>query len=147
MFKKETEYALRGLVYIQLQNLKKLRPGIAEIAQEIDAPQSYIAKILNRLVNQGFLKSVKGKGGGFFLESGNAEIPLKDVVTAIEGTCLLTGCGFGLKNCSSKNPCPLHHKFSPIREALNKLVTEETIHSLAKKISKTKKNPLLLSRS
>ena len=27
MFNKETEYALRGLIYIKLQNLKNRRPG------------------------------------------------------------------------------------------------------------------------
>ena len=37
MFKKETEYALRSLIYIQVQNLEKKRPGIIEIASEIDA--------------------------------------------------------------------------------------------------------------
>ena len=33
MFNKETEYALRGLVYIMLQNMKNRRPGTAEIAK------------------------------------------------------------------------------------------------------------------
>ncbi len=37
MFNKETEYALRSLVYIQAQNNIKRRPGIIEIAKEIDA--------------------------------------------------------------------------------------------------------------
>ncbi len=46
MFNKETEYALRGLVYIQLQNSEGKRPGIAEIAVQIDAPHFYTAKIL-----------------------------------------------------------------------------------------------------
>jgi len=35
LFKKETEYAIRGLVYIQSQNTCGRRPGIAEIADEI----------------------------------------------------------------------------------------------------------------
>ena len=55
MFKKETEYALRALVYIQFQNLKNRRPGIAEIASEIETPQSFTAKILQRLVKQCFV--------------------------------------------------------------------------------------------
>ena len=66
MFKKETEYALRALVYIQLQNSKERRPGIAEIASEIETPQSFTAKILQRLVKQGFVESMKGINGGFF---------------------------------------------------------------------------------
>ena len=67
MFNKETEYALRGLVYIQIQNLISKNPGVAEIAKEIDAPPSFTAKILQRLARQGFVKSQKGKGEGFIL--------------------------------------------------------------------------------
>jgi hypothetical protein len=36
VFKKKTEYALRGMVYIQIQNLKDRRLGVAEIANEIE---------------------------------------------------------------------------------------------------------------
>ena len=68
MFNKETEYALRGLVYINLQNLKGRRPGTSEVAKEIEAPPFFTAKILQRLVRSGFLRSLKGKGGGFFFE-------------------------------------------------------------------------------
>ncbi|MBK6285781.1 MAG: Rrf2 family transcriptional regulator [Draconibacterium sp.] len=59
MFKKETEYALRGLVYIQIQNRSGKNPGIIEIATEIDTPPSFTAKILQRLVQVGFIKSIK----------------------------------------------------------------------------------------
>ena len=68
MFNKETEYALRGLVYIQTQNMLGKKPGIVEIAKEIDSPQFYMAKILQRLVRLGFIASTKGKGGGFYFD-------------------------------------------------------------------------------
>ena len=134
MFNKETEYALRGLVYIQIQNLKGRRPGIIEIAQEIDAPQFYIAKILQRLVKLGFIESQKGKGGGFYFDSTKPDIPLRDLIMATEGDKSFRGCAFGLKQCDENNPCPLHEKYAPIRNALNNLITEEGVQSLAQKI-------------
>jgi Rrf2 family protein len=133
IFNKETEYALRGLVYIQLQNLEGRIPGVAEIAKEIDAPPSYTAKILQRMVRNDFIASVKGKGGGFFFEENKPELPLKDLIINIEGAGTLTGCGFGLKNCDSENPCPLHNQYATLRESLNTLVSNETIQTLAKK--------------
>ena len=133
MFNKETEYALRGLVYIQLCNYKGQRPGIAEIAREIDAPPFYTAKILQRLVRIGFIHSIKGKGGGFFFEPESNDLPLKDVILTTEGDALLTGCGFGLKECDEKNPCPVHDRFFPVREGIQRLVSEETIQSLAQR--------------
>lgn len=133
MFNKETEYALRGLVYIQLQNFDGKRPGIAEIAEQIDAPHFYTAKILQRLVRQGFIESQKGKGGGFYFDSKKPDVSLKQLIIATEGDTLFKGCGFGLNHCDENNPCPLHNKYASIRDALNQLVTEENVQSLAQK--------------
>ena len=133
MFNKETEYAIRGLVYIQGQNFEGKRPGIAEIAEQIDAPYFYTAKILQRLVKQGFIESQKGKGGGFYFDKKKPDLSLKQLIIATEGDNLFCGCGFGLKQCDENNPCPLHDKYALIREALNQLVTEENVQSLAQK--------------
>ncbi len=133
MFKKETEYALRGLVYIQVQNFNNRRPGIAEIATEIEAPQFFTAKILQKLVKMGFLFSIKGKGGGFYFDEGKADLPLKDIIIVTEGNKTFSGCGFGLKECDEGNPCPLHNKYASIRESIDKLVSKETIQKLAMK--------------
>ena len=139
MFNKETEYALRGLVYIQLQNLSDRKPGVTEIAKEIDAPQFYTAKILQRMVRSGFVASIKGKGGGFYFDKEKPELSLKELIVAIEGNKTFSGCGFGLKHCDATNPCPLHSQFAPIRDSINTLVINETIQSLAKKYTlKTK---------
>ena len=134
VFNKETEYALRGLVYIKLQNLSGRRPGTIEISQEIDAPQFYTAKILQRLVRLGFVESQKGKGGGFYFDTEKTNLSLKDLILATEGGKAIQGCGFGLKQCDENNPCPLHEKYAPIRDALNDLITEVDIQSLAQKI-------------
>jgi len=142
MFNKETEYALRGLVYIQMQNNKGKRPGIDEIAREIDAPRFFTAKILQRSVKIGFLNSAKGKGGGFFFDPEKPALPVKNLIIAIQGNGIITGCGFGLKNCNSDNPCPLHYKYAPIRDAIDNLVSTETIQSLAGKFMSIT-NPVL----
>jgi Rrf2 family protein len=131
MFHKETEYALRGLVYIQIQNNRGLRPGIDEIAREIEAPRFFTAKILHRMVKHEFIASVKGKGGGFYFDSNKPDLTLRQLIVAIQGEKVLTGCGFGLRDCSSENPCPLHEKFAPFREGIENLVSYTTIQSLA----------------
>jgi Rrf2 family protein len=138
MFNKETEYALRGLVYIKLQNLKERRPGTSEVAKEIEAPPFFTAKILQRLVRSGFLRSLKGKGGGFYFEPDKPDLPIITLISAIEGDRSFSGCSFGLKQCDSDNPCPLHEKYAPIREAINQLISQETVQSLAEKVYKKK---------
>jgi Rrf2 family protein len=133
MFNKETEYALRSMVYIQVQNLKERRPGIAEISSEIEAPHFFTAKILQRLVKLGFVISLKGKGGGFYFDPDKRELPLKEIIMVTEGNKTFSGCGFGLKHCDETHPCPLHEQYAPIREAINNLISVETVQSLAQK--------------
>lgn len=132
MFNKETEYALRGLVYVQIQQMKGSKPGITEIAQEIDAPLFYTGKIMQRLVKMGFLMSTKGKGGGFYFDREKPDLPLKTVILAIEGAKAYSGCGFGLKYCDENQHCSLHEQYAPIRASINKLVSENTVQSLAR---------------
>ncbi len=135
MFNKETEYALRSLLYIKIQNNKGRRPGSVEISGETGAPHFYIAKILQRLVRDGFIESIKGKGGGFYFNQDKPGLTLKDLIKFIEGDRSFSGCGFGLKECDENNPCPFHFKYAPIRESLDKLLSEETVQSLAKNFS------------
>lgn len=134
MFNKESEYAIRALVYIQVQNMKGKRPGTAEISREIDAPHFYIAKILQRLVRSGYIKSIKGKGGGFYFDESMPELTLFELVTSIQGSSVFTACGFGLKECDEQKPCPMHEKYAPIKASINKLLKEETVSGLAKKV-------------
>jgi Rrf2 family protein len=133
VFKKETEYALRSLVYIQMQNQLGKRPGVVEISAETDTPPPFTAKILQRMVRMGFLESMKGKNGGYYFNSEKPAVPLKDLIIAIEGKKIFTGCGFGLSQCDENNPCPLHDAYSSIRDAIDQLLSLETIQNLARK--------------
>lgn len=134
MLSKATEYAIRALVFIQLQNWKQRHPGVLEIAAEIGAPTAFTAKILHTLTRQQLLHSMKGRGGGFFFENNVSDLTLYRIIIMMEGDGLFNQCGIGLKNCSDQHPCPLHEEFIPIRNKLLQLAQAETIHSLAGKI-------------
>ena len=133
MFKKETEYALRALVYIWQQNMIGHRPGITETAKEIIAPSPFIAKILQRLVNNGLLFSQKGKGGGFYFDEDQSDLLLADVIMLTEGKKVFTSCGFGLGTCQDENSCPIHDQYKSIRTSLYNVFSENTIQDLAEK--------------
>ena len=147
MFNKETEYALRGLVYVQVQNMKGSKPGIIEISNEIDAPLHYTGKIMQRLVKQGFLFSNKGKGGGFYFDERKPDLPIKTVIQTIEGEKTYAGCGFGLRHCDENNPCPLHSQYAPIRDSINNLISGNTVQSLARDYQNGERTPLTRLKS
>ena len=131
MFSKEAEYAIRALVYIQAKNMEGKNPGVEEISNEIDSPRFFTARILHRLGKLGFIGSQKGRNGGFFFDSSKPALPLKEVINAIDGDKLFTGCGFGLKQCDENHPCPIHNHYTVVRQAINLLTSTQTIQSLA----------------
>lgn len=134
MLVKSTEYAIRALVYIQLQNWNKKRPGVIEIAKEIEAPAAYSAKILQTLTRHKLVDSMKGRGGGFFFNDGIEDTTLYNVIIVMEGDTCFTKCGFGLKFCNDNKPCPLHERYIVVREEFLNIAKTESIQSISKKI-------------
>lgn len=135
MLEKTTEYAIRALVYIYIQNMAGKRAGFKEIAKMIDSPEQFTGKVLQNLTRAKLLSSMKGRGGGFFFDEPSNPITLFTVIEAIEGKEYFSKCGFGLKRCDANNPCPLHEDYAPFRDSFFKMVNEKTIQSLANKIN------------
>ena len=136
MLAKSTEYAIRALVFVQLRNWEGKRPGVIEIAKEIEAPSAFSAKILQTLTRHRLLDSAKGRGGGFFFNEEHKALTLYQVIHVMEGDACFHRCGFGLKSCNNDNPCPLHEQYKEVRDKFFDIVKEETIQVLSEKIRK-----------
>lgn len=138
MFSKSCEYGMRAIIYIASENEQGRKVGISEICENISAPEHFTAKILQILGRNRIVSSQKGVHGGFFLDDFQRHAKLIDVVTAIDGKAIFTGCGLGLAQCSELNPCPLHHKFKAIRNDLTDMLENTSIEELGKRLKKGK---------
>ncbi|MDM1294969.1 MULTISPECIES: RrF2 family transcriptional regulator [Sphingobacterium] len=127
IFSKTCEYAMRAMFYIAQRSQEGHRSGIKEIAEHIDSPEHFLAKILQKLSKDGLVQSIKGPNGGFYLDSKGLDLPLAEIVVAFEGEKLFTGCGLGLSYCSEENPCPLHNDFKEVRNKLTLMLNTTTI--------------------
>lgn len=134
MFSKTCEYAIRAIIFIAQQTQDGSRIGVKAIAQGIDSPEYFIAKILQDLSRKGFVQSAKGPTGGFYLSEENLETPLSKIVKEIDGDKLFNACALGLKECSETKPCPLHYKFKFIKEAYVKLMEESKVCDLVDRV-------------
>lgn len=134
MFSKTCEYAIRAMLFIAQRSQTGTKVGVKEIAAAIEAPEYFIAKILQDLSRKGFVLSQKGPAGGFYIEKVLGDCSLADIVKAIDGDSLFKGCGLGLKECSEINPCPIHHKFKKIREAFYNTLEETKIGECSKRL-------------
>ncbi|RYU92572.1 Rrf2 family transcriptional regulator [Mucilaginibacter terrigena] len=127
MFSKTCEYALRAVFLIAHRTADGGRVGIKDIAASIDSPEYFLAKILQDLSKREIVQSVKGPNGGFYMDSKNLSRPLADVVEAVDGNSIFTGCALGMPECSSNKPCPLHNNFMNVRNQLQQMLTSVSI--------------------
>ncbi len=102
--------------------------GLKEIAEGLNAPIYFIAKILQDLSKKGFLESAKGPKGGFLVNEEQRKTALLDIVFAIDGDKLITMCCLGLKDCNEVNPCPLHSEYKKIRKSMRDLLVKKTVN-------------------
>jgi len=132
MFSKACEYGIRATIFIAAESLKNNRVGQKEIAEEIDSPVAFTAKILQKLVHRNIVSSAKGVGGGFSIDKNRLkDIRLVEIVEAIDGDSIFRGCGLGLSDCSEDHPCPVHDKFKSIRGELTVMLEDTTLEELA----------------
>lgn len=134
MFSKTCEYAIRSLIVVCKNSMNDHYTNVGQLAEEADVPSSYIAKIMQSLVKADVVQSTKGAHGGFKMNCKGKSVRLLDVVLAIDGDKVFTGCGLGLKQCSHKYPCPLHDSFKKVREDLQKMLFKITVQELTKSL-------------
>jgi Rrf2 family protein len=134
MFSKSCEYAIKAALYICSNTKNGERLGIKQIAEEIESPEPFTAKILQELARKGIISSAKGPGGGFYIDPGAPAIPMMDIVEAIDGKRAFERCGLGLKECSEDHPCPIHKEFKSYSARLKNLLTNKSLQDMARTI-------------
>lgn len=138
MFSKSCEYAIKAMIFVAQKSKDEVRVGVKDIANGIDAPEHFIAKILQDLGKKKMLNSVKGPNGGFYMDSKNLKSSISDIVKAIDGDSIYKDCVIGLKECSEKNPCPVHFIYKDIKKNLIDMLEQNTIADFNEKLDSGK---------
>ncbi|MCL5127519.1 MULTISPECIES: Rrf2 family transcriptional regulator [unclassified Algibacter] len=132
MFSKACEYGIKAVIFIAIKSYEDLRVSPKEIAEKIDSPQAFTAKILQSLVHHDIVNSIKGAHGGFEIQKDRiSQIKLAEIVKAIDGDSIYMGCGLGLEKCDENHPCPAHDKFKIVRDELQNMLENTTLEELA----------------
>ena len=137
MFSKACEYGIRASIFIAKNSFEGNRVSPKEISEKINSPKAFTAKILQDLVRNNVIKSVKGAYGGFEIDKNEiAKIKIAKIVNAIDGDAIYKGCGLGLDNCDENHPCPMHDKFILIRDDLRDMLENTNLEELALDLKK-----------
>ncbi len=139
MLSNTCKYGIRAVTYIASRQKVKGNVGLREIAEALDLPTPFLAKILQLLAKQKILGSTKGPHGGFVLQMDAKKIRLYDIVKAIDGDDLFTNCAMHNHACrcsdTEKAPCLLHDEYTRIRVNLAKLFMKKTVANVVRSLN------------
>lgn len=85
-----TDYSLRVLIYLAADPGRKAT--IAGIAAAFEVSEHHLTKVVHFLGRQGWITTLRGKGGGLMLAQPAARIGVGQVVRSAEGQALPAEC-------------------------------------------------------
>lgn len=141
------DYALRGVLYLSLQPEGSLCV-ISEIAEQMEIPEGFLARIFQILAKSGIIRSHRGKKGGFSLALPAEEIDMQKVIETMEGPIHLNRCLNGFGDCQRGHLCSLHDVWRRIQEQVITTLGETNFAELAQQTkSKMQQHPSAESSS
>lgn len=135
MLSNACKYAILSTLYLAEHSNEERKISVKEIAENIDVPSPFLAKLFQQLVRGKIISSSKGPHGGFYLSEKNKLKNVCDIIENIDGLNKLNGCFLGLHECDSKNPCPVHFIVEPFKNNILGKFRDKTIIAFAKEIS------------
>lgn len=140
MLSNTCKYALRALIYLGKFSGEGKKIGIKKISEDLGISSPFLGKILQFLVRQKLLVSIKGPNGGFALAKDTKDISLWDIVIHVDGEDFFTNCLIGLEPCITHDPtkplCPIHNKYTELREEIVSFYKTTSLFAISEDIEK-----------
>ncbi|ALC80334.1 MULTISPECIES: RrF2 family transcriptional regulator [Bacillus] len=128
-----TDYSLRVLIYLSLQNGEKLS-NIKDIADSYQISKNHLMKVTHELGKLGYIETIRGRNGGVRLAKHPREINIGEVVSKTEEDFHLVECfNKETSHCALTPSCKLRHALAEALQAfidvLKKYTLEDLVHN------------------
>lgn len=127
--------AIKAVIYLASKLESGEKAGIREIATFINASEHTVGKMLQTLVKEEVINSMKGPNGGFFITEKQKSQPLLKIIHAIDGDEIFQQCGLGLSKCSATHPCPMHDDYKIIRDGFKNMCRQKKVSDLLEPVN------------
>ena len=126
-----TDYSLRVLMFVATH--PEGRTTIAEIARTYDISEHHLTKVVHFLGKEGYLETLRGRGGGLRLARAATAINVGDVVKISEGGDVPAECFEHDTNCCAiTNDCKLKFALSKAVDAFYATLRQYTLEDVVK---------------
>ena len=124
------DYALRAMLHLAALP-HGCRVSSSDLAHAAEVPDTFLAKVLQKLVTRGLVISYRGQGGGFQLALPAARITLLEVVEAVDGPIFLTCCVNPAEGCNRHPWCAAYHVWGEAQQKLREVLGAAHLDKLA----------------
>ena len=123
---KKADYGMMALMHLA-QHPDRISWSAREISERYGIPTELMAKILQKLVQRGFLVSHHGNNDGYSLALPADAISAADVIGAIEGPLSLTSCVSDEGFCVQFEKCNIKSPLQRLNDNVVQLLSRITI--------------------
>ena len=102
---------------------------LSEIAERQDISLPYLEQLFTRLRKHGLVASTRGPGGGYNLGRAAAQIPVSDIISAVDESFDATRCG-GERDCHGGKACLTHELWEGLSREVHRYLQEMTLAQL-----------------
>ena len=107
---------------------------LADISHRQGISLSYLEQLFAKLRRQNLVDSTRGPGGGYRLSCEPADIPVADVILAVDEKLESTRCG-GLSNCQDDQQCLTHELWTELSDQIYQFLSGISLGALVEKNS------------
>lgn len=129
-FSKTTAYALQILDF--LARNEKGQYSAADMHRRLKIPRQYLRQLLTSLSKRGFIRSARGRRGGFALSRESSSISIAEIIDAVEGLDTFNRCIIGLSECPFNGVCAMHDAWQAARAGMADVLRSTTLADLRK---------------
>lgn len=135
MLSNKAKYGLKALSYLARRPPSEAIQ-IAEVAERQGIPRKFLDLILLDLRNAGFVRSKKGRGGGYFLAETPDKIFVGPVIRVLDGPLAPIPCASRTAyqpctDCISVEGCGIRGLMVEVRDAMADILDHTTLEALA----------------
>ena len=129
---KKAEYGLRSLINLGIaRELGRERVSLAELASADNLPIKFLEQIMIQLRSTGYVDTLRGKGGGYFLARDPKDVKMGDVVRLLDGPLAPIGCAsrsaYERCSCPDEDHCGLRMLMIDVRNAIAGILDRYTL--------------------
>lgn len=127
------DYGIRALIELahHYGDPRPMQSG--EIAARQKIPESYLEQLLTTLRRAGFIRSVRGPQGGHALIRDPRDLPVSEVIEALEGPIMPVDCLDDASQCSKSGGCAQRDMWAEVQAAVLNVLENTTIADLAER--------------